>query len=298
MKKILSVVLMAAMLLSVVGCGGNVEVPKATGGANTTGKENPKTQSVWEKDADISSKMAAHFSTEEWQEIKNYYNEYVYEIEMYDDEIYSNIRKEHSEYEDMSDEEFWDRVFVPLVQDKMLEKIKEEKLAIMRKPVLDFQNQLSCSLIDADTRGYGMNITKTSFFEFTVVDGLWKIKNSNPENFKSLKTTAEIEWTGTGKGRAGDDKSSTKNAEDIICIDLANCFPELNNCSMAVFVNGGFAESVYLTYETTEGIPELNELLKNGGWKNGDTHNWSSGEANVSTEGYVVLTVPELKMAE
>lgn len=147
-------------------------------------------------------------------------------------------------------------------------------------------------LTDADTLGYGMRLSDDACCEVDIVvqDGLWTVTIDGVDLDVIFNDSEEVQWTGSGSGRAGDAWTLT-NAESRLAIGLAKLLPEVDEARIGFWIEKGICSALYYTEDTTSDVTI--QSFTNGGWSS-DSYIWNGQTAGVSSEGYVIGTSPAL----
>lgn len=205
-------------------------------------------------------------------------------------------------------------VLAAILVPTMLGMVTKSRVTSANSTAKSFKDQIDTFLTNADTVGYGMktssstlqqlDITVSTSNEGTVT---WECTAAKAENFKSGNGTS-IKWGTAASVTAGASKSGVTSAEALLCLTLADYFPDLKSASIHVSLRGN-ANCVALAYtadtsdeleamkaapdaNTSGSYPVLNE-------KTGEFEScaWDGKTAGVSGDGYIVGTAPEVPLS-
>lgn len=200
-------------------------------------------------------------------------------------------------------------VLAAILVPTMLGYVTSSQVTSVNSTAASIKNNIDAFLTDCDTNGYGMyrGSAQNATFDITVTGGAWQVTNFTPStNFKngSGKTWAN----GTAGYKAGETKVGKGNPADLLAIELANLFPEVDTASIKVYVEGGKCLAVAYTKDTSNALtagsncPAITAGNSNstGGWSaaSGATavFAWDNTTAGVTSDGMIVGTAPEVPL--
>lgn len=162
------------------------------------------------------------------------------------------------------------------------------------------EDSIDTFLTQADTAGYGMLQSNTAITLLTgeCTGGVWTITATDTSCFKSTTT---VSW-GTGSGKsANETKVGVGEALDLLAIELANLFPDVEQCAFEAGLKAGDCASVWYTADaaTSAAVTDLtggSQTEATGGAWAVDTFAWDNTTAGVSTDGFIVGTSPKLNL--
>lgn len=174
----------------------------------------------------------------------------------------------------------------------MMGYVTDSHISSVNSTAANLKKSVGYFLTDADTLGYGMRLSDDACCEvdIVVIDGLWTVTIDGVDLDTVFNSTDEVEWTGSGSGRAGDAWTLT-NAESRLAIGLAKLLPEVSHARIGFWIEQGVCSALYYTEDTTSDITI--QSFTAGGWSS-DTYVWDGNKAGISADGYIVGTAPAL----
>ena len=183
----------------------------------------------------------------------------------------------------------------------MLGFVTSSRVTSANSTASSIQTQIGNFLTSADTAGYGMKQSNsaTACFTFKVSDSKWSMKITAAMSADSTGVNAfkkgSKEWTeeSTANIVANDDKSSANGATTLLCMELANLFPDMKNAYIVAHCQAG--KCLYVAYTAdsdgsdTVAIPSLDDF-KAG------TSEWDKSTAGINADGLIIGTAPALSL--
>ena len=182
----------------------------------------------------------------------------------------------------------------------MLGYVTSSRVTSADSTAASIKNSIDNFLTDADTAGYGMK-QGTTFQEFDITvtkaagatAGTWSISAGDKDNFKTGHAT--ISWGSVGSGSTAETKSGKTSAESLLCIHLADLFPEITSGAIHVALYGGKCTAVAYTADQSTNLTEKThypEISSTG--KFADVFVWDKTTAGVSSDGLIIGTAPKV----
>ena len=183
----------------------------------------------------------------------------------------------------------------------MLGFVTSSRVTSANSTASSIQTQIGNFLTSADTAGYGMKQSNnaTACFTFTVSDSEWKATVSDTMTAESTGVnafkTGSKEWAAsvTEGVKANAEKSSAGDATTLLCMELANLFPDMKNAYIVAHCQAG--KCLYVAYTAdsdgsdTPAIPSLDDF-KAG------TSEWDNSTAGINADGLIIGTAPALAL--
>ena len=185
-------------------------------------------------------------------------------------------------------------VLAAILVPTMLNYVTSSRVTSVDSTAASIKNNIDTFLTNADTAGYGMlkGTSNTSIISISVTGGTWNVSGITSGAFKS---GAGKSWNATGSGAAAGSKVGVTNATNLLAIELADLFPEIEDGFIGAALQGGKCVAVYYTADSTSADAQLSGMLTSTGWTS-DTCTWDSSTAGVSAGGLIVGTAPKLAL--
>lgn len=185
----------------------------------------------------------------------------------------------------------------------MLGFVTSSRVTSANSTASSIQTQIGNFLTSADTAGYGMKQANSAVasFEFKVSDSKWNATlgtgmAADPDNkgVKAFKTSS-MTWSNKSDKDIGAnaEKSSAKDATTLLCMELANLFPDMKNAYIVAHCQAG--KCLYVAYTAdsngtdTVKIPLLKEF-------EAGTSEWDKRTAGINADGLIIGTAPALAL--
>lgn len=184
----------------------------------------------------------------------------------------------------------------------MLGFVTSSRVTSANSTAASIQTQIGNFLTSADTAGYGMKQANsaTACFTFKVSDSQWNLAVTatmtadDNTGIKAFKTGSK-KWTAASKEnvKANEDKATADGATTLLCMELANLFPDMKNAYIVAHCQAG--KCLYVAYTAdsdgsdTVKIPTLDEF-KAG------TSGWDKSTAGINADGLIIGTAPALAL--
>ncbi len=185
-------------------------------------------------------------------------------------------------------------VLAAILVPTMLNYVTSSRVTSVDSTAASIKNNIDTFLTNADTAGYGMlkGTGNTSIISISITGGTWNVSGLTTGAFKN---GAGKSWNATGSGVAAGSKVGVGNATDLLAIELADLFPEIEDGSIGAALQGGKCVAVYYTADATTGDAQISGMLTSTGWTS-DVCAWDSSTAGVSAGGLIVGTAPKLAL--
>lgn len=159
--------------------------------------------------------------------------------------------------------------------------------ASLRKALMNF-------MTTADVQGYGIYIGSANTAELVFVvdgNGEWTLTNSDPTVFCQRGT--DMVWSGSGSGKANQPKVGITNAEDLLCIELANAVPDVTNAVIWSYISGNGCRYVCYCTETTA---YNSSTFPTATAFDSGIYSWNQKDPGITSDGLTVGTAPVLAL--
>lgn len=186
-------------------------------------------------------------------------------------------------------------VLAAILVPTMLGYVTSSRVTSSNSTAASLKNNIDNFLTACDTSGYGMlkGSGNTTTLTITVSGGLWTVSNGTSASFRNGNGKT---WAGAGSGSAGDSKVGVTAPEQLLAIELADLFPEVQSGAIGAWLEGGKCMAVtYTADDETAPDSQTFALLGAGGWTV-DVCAWDNQTAGVSTNGFIVGTAPVLPL--
>lgn len=185
-------------------------------------------------------------------------------------------------------------VLAAILVPTMLNYVTSSRVTSVDSTAASIKNNIDTFLTNADTAGYGMlkGTGNTSVISISITGGTWNVSGITTGSFKN---GAGKSWAATGSGAAAGSKVGVGNATNLLAIELADLFPEIEDGFIGAALQGGKCVAVYYTADSTSADGQLSAMLTSTGWTS-DTCTWDSSTAGVSSNGLIVGTAPKLAL--
>ncbi len=194
-------------------------------------------------------------------------------------------------------------VLAAILVPTMLGYVTSSQVTSVNSTAASIKNNIDAFLTDCDTNGYGMlrGASQNSTFDITISNGTWNLSNLTTTAFKNGNGKS---WAATGSGSANATKVGVGNPSALLCIELANLFPEVQTGSIKAYVEGGKCLAVAYTADTSSALAQGTNCPSiaagSGGWaensNGGVVFSWDNTTAGVTSDGLIVGTAPEVAL--
>lgn len=187
----------------------------------------------------------------------------------------------------------------------MLGFVTSSRVTSANSTAASIQTQIGNFLTSADTAGYGMKQSNsaTACFTFKVKDSKWNVAVSakmsadaaaGNTGINAFKTGSK-KWTNKSKEnvKANEDKSTADGATTLLCMELANLFPDMKNAYIVAHCAAG--KCLYVAYTADSNgddnpvIPKLTDF-------EAGTSEWDKSTAGINADGLIIGTAPALSL--
>ncbi|MGN0649614.1 MAG: type IV pilin protein [Oscillospiraceae bacterium] len=208
-------------------------------------------------------------------------------------------------------------VLAAILVPTMLGYVTSSRVTSANSTAASMKNNIDSFLTTCDTNGYGMLKGSANNSTITVVvdGGAWTVKFSDVTKFKGGNGTAAngMTWADMTAGlKKGESKVGKTNPAQLLAIELADLFPEIQTASIKAYVEAGkclalaytadkgtaMSQAASETAADTDDCPGFRTGTASapGGWiadTNGVVkYGWDNSTAGVSKTGLIVGTAP------
>lgn len=196
-------------------------------------------------------------------------------------------------------------VLAAILVPTMLGYVTSSRVTSANSTAASIKNNIDSFLTSADTNGYGMKqgAAINEEFDITVTStggvATWACTAAaTPSNFK---TGSSITWGGAGSADKDDTKVGVTSAETLLCIELANLFPEVENAAIHAVLNGGKCVGVSYTADQNTALTDGTDrpaVATNaaGAMEYSTPFSWDTKTAGVTSTGLIVGTAPVIPL--
>lgn len=169
----------------------------------------------------------------------------------------------------------------------------QSKVTSANSTAANVRKLISNYLTEADAHEYGMKVSDNCVAtgQIVITGGNWVLTLDDATVFNN--NGSGLTWSGSGAGKAGDDRSGVDSADDELTIMLASAMPEIEDGFIKFYLVGGSCRSLYMTTESNADVTMPVFGSKN--WEDA-VYVWSDDVAGICTEGFVVGTSPQLTL--
>ena len=188
-------------------------------------------------------------------------------------------------------------VLAAILVPTMLGYVTSSRVTSANSTAASIKNNIDSFLTACDTAGYGMlkGSSQTATFTINVNGGSWSVTNGTPGSFKNAngKTWGSAAIAGT----AGQSKASVTDPNQLLAIELADLFPEIDTASIIAHCVGGKTMAVAYTADKGTGLTagtDCPSITAGSGF--GSSFAWDGSTAGVSSTGFIVGTAPTVPL--
>lgn len=186
-------------------------------------------------------------------------------------------------------------VLAAILVPTMLGYVTSSRVTSVNSTAASIKNNVGTFLTNADTAGYGMKQANSAVdqLDITVTSGTWAtVKGCTAANFK---TGSSITWGTAASGVVANTttKASVKSAEQLLCIELANLFPSLQNAAIHIEMKAGTCSAVAYTEDQNTAIATTDMPTITSG-EFATTFAWDTKTAGIAPSGITVGTAPAI----
>lgn len=195
-------------------------------------------------------------------------------------------------------------VLAAILVPTMLGYVTSSRVTSADTTAAKIEDTIDTFLTQADTAGYGMlqSSTANAIIVGECNGGGWELTlTDGAASGSSFKSSSSISWgTATTQAKsANDTKVNIHEALDLLAIELANLFPDVDQCCFEAGVKGGDCAAVWYTADsgTAADVSDLEggAEMTSGEWTD-ELFAWDNTTAGVSTDGFIVGTSPKLQL--
>lgn len=192
-------------------------------------------------------------------------------------------------------------VLAAILVPTMLGYVTNSRVTSADSTAASFAKEIDSFLTECDTNNYGMKKGAAySEFTFTIAAGTWTSAVTN--NGTAFNGTATMTWTGTGTGTAATLKSAASCVDDLMCIQLAGLFPDIQDGQVVAALSGGHVIACAYTADTATPLTLAAHFNITAAAGNNpasladkiDVGGWDGNTAGVTANGDIVGTSPKL----
>lgn len=187
-------------------------------------------------------------------------------------------------------------VLAAILVPTMLGFVTSSQVTSVNSTAASIKNNVGTFLTNADTDGYGMKQSSSTIqaLDITVSGGAWACTAATGSNFK---TGGAYSWGTAASGvKANDSKVSASSAEQLLCIELANLFPSLQNASIHVELKGGTCSAVAYTEDQNTAMTAGTHYPTVTAGEFPASFAWDTKTAGITSDGITVGTAPEVAL--
>lgn len=186
-------------------------------------------------------------------------------------------------------------VLAAILVPTMLGYVTSSRVTSVNSTAASIKNNVGTFLTNADTAGYGMKQANTAVdsLDILVNAGTWStVGGCTAANFK---TGSSITWGTAASGVVANTttKASVTSAEQLLCIELANLFPSLQNAAIHVEMKAGTCTAVAYTEDQNTAIATTDMPAITAG-EFATTFAWDTKTAGIAPSGITVGTAPAI----
>lgn len=199
-------------------------------------------------------------------------------------------------------------VLAAILVPTMLGMVTKSRVTSANTTAAKINEQIDTFLTNADTVGYGMKQSKTVLQELDITVSTannvttWTCTAATGTNFKQSNGTS-ITWGTAASVAAGASKSGVTSAETLLCLTLADAFPDLKSGSIHASLRGD-VNCIALAY-TADQSTAMAAIANNAGDRPAvnattgefDPCAWDTKTAGISPSGLIVGTSPEVPLS-
>ena len=209
-------------------------------------------------------------------------------------------------------------VLAAILVPTMLGYVTSSRVTSANSTAASMKNNIDSFLTTCDTNGYGMlkGSANNSAITIVVASGEWTVTFSDVTKFKGGNGTPAngMTWDNMTAGlKKGETKVGKTNPAQLLAIELADLFPEIQTASIKAYVEAGkclalaytadkgteMTQATSVTAADTDDCPGFRQGTSSepGGWIADTTDNvvkygWDNSTAGVSKTGLIVGTAP------
>ena len=149
-------------------------------------------------------------------------------------------------------------VLAAILVPTMLGYVTNSRVTSADSTAASFAKEIDSFLTECDTNGYGMKKGAAySEFTFTIASGAWAGAVTNDT---TAFNSGSLSWAASGAGTSTTLKSSAGNVADLMCIQLAGLFPDIQNGQVVAAVSGGHVIACAYTADTATPLTIANHF--------------------------------------
>ena len=188
-------------------------------------------------------------------------------------------------------------VLAAILVPTMLNYVTSSRVTSVDSTAASIKNNIDTFLTNCDTAGYGMlkGTNNTAKLDINIANGQWTVTFNNAAGgVAAFKTGAGKTWNAAGSAVSADTpKAGVTNPVNLLGIELADLFPEVETGHIGAALVGGKCVAVYYTPDDTSSDSQLDAILVSTGWSS-DVCSWDGSTAGVSSNGRIIGTAPKL----
>ena len=184
----------------------------------------------------------------------------------------------------------------------MLGFVTSSRVTSANSTASSIQTQIGNFLTSADTAGYGMKQSNsaTACFTFKVKDSKWNVAvtdtmTADSTGINAFKTGGK-EWKAanqTADIQANAEKATAQSATDLLCMEIANLFPDMKNAYIVAHCAAG--KCLYVAYTADSNGDDVPTIPSLTDFKAG-TSAWDNSTAGINADGLIIGTAPALSL--
>lgn len=192
-------------------------------------------------------------------------------------------------------------VLAAILVPTMLGYVTSSRVTSADSTAASFAKEIDSFLTTCDTNNYGMKKgAAESDFTFSITAGTWTSTVTNPTT--AFNGTATMSWAGSGTGTSATPKSSATCVDDLMCIQLAGLFPDIQDGQVVASLSGGHVIACAYTADTATPLTIAAHFNIQAAAGNVpaylidkvDVGGWDGNTEGVTAAGDIVGTSPKL----
>lgn len=193
-------------------------------------------------------------------------------------------------------------VLAAILVPTMLGYVTSSRVTSANSTAASIKNNIDSFLTACDTNGYGMKqgATVMEALDITITNGggtySWSCTQATPGNFKSGGTGMSWGASAPRTVSINTSKTSAGTAEELLCIELANLFPEIKQGAIHAVLLGGKCVAVAYTADQTSLTSGTHYSIDATTSKFPTTFSWDGKTAGVASDGIIVGTAPAVPL--
>lgn len=184
-------------------------------------------------------------------------------------------------------------VLAAILVPTMLGYVTSSRVTSANSTAASIKNNVDSFLTACDTAGYGMKQSDsiTQQLNVLVTPSGWSCAAATGTNFKGSK------WgTAASNITTGSTKSTLTSAEQLLCFELCQLFPEVKQASIMISMVGGKCVAVAYTADQSTALTANVDYPTLASGKFPSAFSWDNKTAGVSSNGIIIGTAPAVPL--